>query len=192
MGFVGLLGGTFDPPHIGHLIAALEVRFAAGLDGVVLIPAGDPWQKSEARAITPAVHRLAMVRSAVQGLDGLSVSTVEVDRRGPSYTVDTLRELTSPDTRLALIVGSDAARHLDTWDRYEELPGLADLIMVTRSGSSAQGPSWWPAQIVEMPLIGVSSTDLRRRFTLGEPVDVQTPPSVVAYVSENRLYADGP
>ena len=106
--------------------------------------------------------------------------------------VDTLCELAAPDTRLALIVGADSARYLDTWERYEELPALADLIVVTRPGSAAEGPAWWPAQIVEMPLIGVSSTDHRRRFTVGEPVDGQTPPSVVAYVREHRLYADAP
>ena len=188
---VGLLGGTFDPPHIGHLIAALEARFAVGLEEVLFVPAGDPWQKTAARPVTPARHRLAMVEAAIDGLDGLRASSIEVDRKGPSYTVDTLADLTEPGQRLALIVGADAAGRLETWHRWRDLPELADLVVVTRPGITAAGPTWWPAEVVEMPAIGVSSTDLRRRFTGGEPVEVQTPRSVVTYARQHRLYADG-
>ncbi len=190
VGSVGLLGGTFDPPHIGHLIAALAGSFPADSARMVLVPAGDPWQKTAERAITPAHHRLAMVRAAIQGLEGLSVDPVEVERDGPSFMVDTLLELSAPDLRLALVLGSDAARHLNTWNRYDELPELADLIIVSRPGTMPLAPDWWPARVVEIPLIGVSSSDLRRRFTQGEPVDAQTPPAVVAYAREHRLYAD--
>jgi len=188
---IGVLGGTFDPPHVGHLLAAVNVRRALTLDEVLLVVANDPWQKSGTRSITPAVDRLAMVRAAVVGVDGVEASDLEIARGGPSYTIDTVEQLlaSDPGAEVFVIVGADAAGGLDTWERCGDLAALASLVVVDRLGAHAPPPpNWWPATHVEIPRIELSSTDLRARITDGRPLDFLLPEAVVTCIHERRLY----
>lgn len=190
---IGLLGGTFDPPHIGHLAVAVDVRHRLALDEVLLVPAGDPWQKRGTRTITPAPDRLALVGAAVAGLPGVGVSAVEVDRPGASYTIDTVEALlgAEPGLEIVLVVGADAARGIPTWERHADLLALVTLAVVDRPGSpgvTADGLDGARIVIVEVPALDVSSTDLRRRVAAGEPIDVLTPPAVVDLVGALGLY----
>ena len=187
----GVLGGTFDPPHIGHLLAALNVRHALDLDEVLLVVANDPWQKTAERPVTPAADRLAMVQAAIEGLDGLVASDVEIGRGGPSYMVDTLAELAAadPDGERFLIVGADAAAGLLTWDRAEQLPGLATLVLVDRPGIECDAPPpGWPLRRVEIPRIELASTELRARVADGRPLDLLVPQGVWSVIRDRRLY----
>lgn len=187
---VGLLGGTFDPPHIGHLVAAVSVRDALHLDAVWLVPAGDPWQKRD-RVITPARHRLEMCRAAVAGIPGLAVSAVEVERSGPTYSIDTVTALLAedPDLDVVLVLGRDAAAGIPTWHRYEELLGLCTFAVVDRTDAPPV-PELPGATIeaVAMPRVDVSSTAVRATLAAGGRVDVLVPPGVVAVVEREDLY----
>jgi nicotinate-nucleotide adenylyltransferase len=131
---LGVFGGTFDPPHVGHLVVAVNVRHALGLDRVLLVVANDPWQKTSGRDVSAAADRLAMVEAAVGDVDGLEASAVEIERGGVSYTADTLAALRAddPDAELFLVVGTDAARGLTTWDRVDAVRDMATLVVVTR------------------------------------------------------------
>ena len=122
---IGIFGGTFDPPHVGHIVAALTVRHELALDRVLLVVANVPWQKVGQRPITASEHRLGMVRQSVAGLVGLEASAIEVERGGESYTADTLEELAAPDRELFLVLGSDAALKLPTWQRTAPIQDLA-------------------------------------------------------------------
>jgi nicotinate-nucleotide adenylyltransferase len=187
----GVLGGTFDPPHIGHLLAAVNVRHALQLDELLLVVDNDPWQKTGGRPVTAAEDRLAMVQAAVAGLDRIVASDLELRRGGPSYTVDTLRDLgeQDPTGERFLVLGADAAGGLRTWERADELPSLATLVLVDRPGIECPPPpEGWPFVRVEIPRIEVSSTDLRARVVDGRPLDVLLPPGVVACIQERRLY----
>ncbi|HEY6531028.1 MAG TPA: nicotinate-nucleotide adenylyltransferase [Acidimicrobiales bacterium] len=187
----GVLGGTFDPPHIGHMLAAVNVRQALDLDEVLLVVANDPWQKSGERPVTPAEDRLAMVTAAAAGLEGIVASDLELRRGGPSYTVDTLRELGERDPGGArfLVLGADAAGGLLSWERAEELPSLATLVLVDRPGVACPPPpAGWPFVRVEIPRVEVSSTDVRARVADGRPLDFLLPPGVVTCIRERRLY----
>ena len=204
---IGLFGGTFDPPHIGHLVVATHVRALAGLDRMVLVVAGDPWQKSGTRRVTPAHHRLEMVRRAAEPYPGLVVDASEVHRRGPSYTIDTVRYLMSEGitfgergvspgegdgeltVAVSLIVGSDAAAGLGTWHRADELRELVDVIVVERPGHRIEVPPGWSFATVSVPQVDVSSSDLRLRLAEGLPVEVLVPPSVVTYLRTVGLYS---
>lgn len=188
---VGILGGTFDPPHIGHLATAVEVRHRMELDEVLLVVANDPWQKSGQRPVTPAADRLAMVRAAVEGLDGVQASALEIERGGPSYTIDTLEQLdaAAPGGRWYVVVGADAAAGLPTWHRAEDLRGVARLVVVDRPGlASAALPDGWTVDHVTVPRLDVSSSDLRRRAAEGRPLDVLVPPGVITCIRDRRLY----
>ncbi len=187
---VGVFGGTFDPPHIGHLVAASEVRFALGLDRVLMVVANDPWHKAPGHEATPATDRLAMVEAAVASLEGLEASDVEIRRGGPSYTIDTLVELREGGlSELFLIVGADAAAGLAGWRRASELPSLAELVLVDREGTlPARDPDGWPSRRVRVPRLDVSSTDLRRRFRTGAPVDLLVPRGAVEIARRRGLY----
>jgi nicotinate-nucleotide adenylyltransferase len=188
---IGVLGGTFDPPHIGHLLAAVNVRHALDLDELLMVVAHDPWQKSGARTITPAQDRLAMVEAAVAGLDGIAASDLELRRGGPSYTVDTLRELgeRDPGGERFLVLGADAAGGLASWERAHELPTLATLVLVDRPGIACPPPpAGWSFVRVEIPRVEVSSTDLRARVVDGRPLDLLLAPGVVTCIRERRLY----
>lgn len=192
---LGVFGGTFDPPHVGHLVAASEVRFALGLDRVLLVVAHDPWQKRGDRVISPSEDRMAMVEAAVDGVDGLEACDLEIRRGGPSFTVDTLVELQGADPRgeRFLVLGGDAAAGLETWERYDEVRGLATLVLVDRPGQRAhEPPSGWTFERVAMPRLDVSSTDLRARVRDGRPVDFLVPPGVVSCIDERRLYRGRP
>ena len=157
---------------------------------VMLVPAGDPWQKRGSVA-APAADRLAMVRAAVEGIDGLEVSAVEVERNGPSYTYQTLEALSGPGRRLHLIVGADVAATLRSWVGIERLPDLATLVVVDRAGDrpSTDGlPAGWPCERVSIPRLDVSSTDLRARAARGWPLDGLVPPGAVRVITERGLY----
>jgi nicotinate-nucleotide adenylyltransferase len=190
-GGVGILGGTFDPPHVAHLVVAVNVRWALGLDEVLLVVANAPWQKAHL-PVSPAADRLAMVEAAVAGVDGVSASALEIERGGTSYTVDTLAELARrcPGVPRHVVLGSDAAAGLDTWERAEEVRAQASIVVVTRPGAEgAPIPPGWTARHVEVPRLDVSSTDLRARVADGRPLEGLLPASVVALIRERALYA---
>src|ERR1700722_12141717 len=136
---IGIFGGTFDPVHVGHLVAATWAREGLGLDRVLLVVANVPWQKAGTRVVTAAEDRFRMVQAAVEGVAGVEASRMEIDRGGPSYTVDTVRELleADPSTRPYVIVGADVAKELDTWKRVDELRTAVTLVVVERGGTSS-------------------------------------------------------
>lgn len=187
---IGLLGGTFDPIHIGHLVAAVNVRHALALDVVLLVVANDPWQKAD-RAVTPAADRLAMAAAAAEGLPGVEVSAVEVERGGPSYTVDTVDAVRSrePGAEIFLVVGGDVAGDLDTWHRVDDLRAAVTLAVVTRPGFPAPSPPGWQVAAVEIPALDVSATDIRQRVAEGRPIDVLVPGPAIRVMRERGLYA---
>jgi len=189
---LGVFGGTFDPPHVGHLVSAVNVRHALGLDRVLLVVANVPWQKSGSRPISPAADRLAMVEAAVEGVPGLEACDLELARGGPSYSVETLQALATEraDRDLFLILGSDAAAGLDTWERPDELRELATFVVVDRpgGGSDVTVPDGFRAMHVEVPRLEVSSTDLRARVVDGRPLDYLLTPAVISSIAARRLY----
>ena len=171
---LGIFGGTFDPPHVGHLVTAVNVRHELALDRVLLVVNDQPWQKLGTRSITPASDRFAMVEAAVGSVEGLAASRIEIDRGGMSYTADTLRTLLDDDgdRQLYVILGSDAAVGLPTWERAEEVRTLATIVVVERPGThEATPPPGWSWVRVEVPRLEVSSTDLRARVSDGRPLD---------------------
>jgi len=188
---VGVFGGTFDPPHLGHLVAAVNVRHALALDVVLFVVANVPWQKVESRPITDPEIRFAMVADAVSGTPGLEASRVEIDRGGESYTADTIRQLAAqwPGADLHLILGSDAARGLPTWDRVEELRQSTSVVVVDRPGEvPAPVLPGWRWNTVRVPAIGVSSSDLRARAVDGRPLEFLVPASVLDRIRQLDLY----
>lgn len=185
---LGVYGGTFDPVHNAHLLVAAEVRHALGLDVVLLVPAGDPWQK-RGRVVADPGTRVRLCELAVAGIDGVEVSRVEVDRTGASVTADTLEALAGPGDELFLILGADAAANMPTWRRLEETRDLATVVVVEREGEHADppGPGWgW--HHVAIPRIDVSSSMIRERLAAGRPVDGLIPPAVLADIREHGLY----
>ena len=190
---VGLFGGTFDPPHVGHLVTAVNVRHALNLDVVVLMVAHDPWQKSSERGVTRALDRLALVEAAVSTVEGLVAGRDEIDRGGPSFTADTLQtmSLNYPDAQLFTIVGDDAAAGLPTWERVESVVAQSQLVVVDRPGVSVQLPTQFEWLRVESPRLEVSSTDLRARFTDGRPLDYLGTAPVLAEIEKRGLYGVG-
>jgi nicotinate-nucleotide adenylyltransferase len=189
---VGIFGGTFDPPHLGHLIVAVNARHDLGLDRVLVIPAGVPWQKVEHRAISSAADRLAMVHAAFGDVEGLEVSTVELDRHGESYTVETLEGLAAahPDVQLHLLVGSDIAPSLDTWKRPEALRELATIVVYDRPGwHGCTAPQGWPSQSLVVPQVDISSTDIRERVRAGRPIDGMVAREVASIIHGRALYS---
>jgi nicotinate-nucleotide adenylyltransferase len=191
MSRLGVLGGTFDPPHVGHLILAEQAREQLRLDFVVFIPAGDPWRKA-GRDVSPAAHRLEMTRLAVAGNDAFYVDDLEITREGPTYTVDTLRLLRerAPGDELFFIVGEDALADLHAWRDPEGIAALATLAVAGRSGIevAAALPFARRVERIAMPLIDVSSTDVRERASAGRSLRYLVPPAVEAYIKDNRLY----
>jgi nicotinate-nucleotide adenylyltransferase len=192
---VGLLGGTFDPPHLGHLVVAECARVELALDELRLLVAGDPWMKSTGAVPTPPQDRLAMARAAVADDPYLQVDDREVKRHGPTYTADTLAELRTeePDADLWFVLGEDAAAGLASWQRVEEAFALATFVVVTRPGSPAPAASSLPAEVVhlEIPQLEVSSTELRERFAAGKATRYLVPPAVDAFVRAHGLYGAG-
>ncbi len=190
---LGIFGGTFDPPHIGHLVTALNVRYDLALDRVLLVVNNVPWQKVGSRAISPAADRLAMVEAAVADAPGLDASRIEIDAGGPSYTADTLAALQTevPTRELFVILGADAAAGLTTWERADEVRALATIVAVQRPGV-AEAPSLagWRWIRTEVPGLDVSSTDLRERARDGRPLDYLVPRAVIACIESRGLYRD--
>ncbi len=196
---VGIMGGTFDPIHYGHLVAAEEAREAFKLDKIIFVPAGTPPHKVD-RQITPARHRYLMTLLAIMGNPGFEASRVDLDRGKVTYTVDTLQDLRKilPETDLYFITGADAILEILHWKAPREVLSLAEFIAVTRPGygldqlSTALGPLYEPFQdrihILEMPPMGMSSTDLRRRLAEGRSVRYLLPEPVVTYIQREGLY----
>ena len=190
---LGIFGGTFDPPHVGHLVTAVNVRYELSLDRVLLVVADQPWQKVGTRDISSAEDRFAMVEAAVGDVEGLEASRIELDRGGMSYTADTLSELLSGDPALDLyvILGSDAAVGLPGWERAEEVRALATIVVVERPGSGeGQPPPGWSWVRVEVPRLEVSSTDLRARVVEGRPLDYLLSAAVIETIERRGLYKE--
>jgi nicotinate-nucleotide adenylyltransferase len=193
---IGLFGGTFDPIHVGHLVAAVNARHALELDRVILMVANVPWQKAGQRAVTKAEERFALVEEAVGGVPGLEAGRLELDRGGESYTADTLEELAVfyPGADLFLIIGWDVANELTTWDRWEEIQRLATLVVVNRPGAGRprglDGDGWRVCEVT-VPNLEISSTDLRARAVDGRPFDYLVPEAAVNFIRSHGLYAGG-
>ncbi|MFP3906740.1 MAG: nicotinate-nucleotide adenylyltransferase [Acidimicrobiales bacterium] len=188
---LGVFGGTFDPPHVGHLVAAVNARHEARLDRVLLVVANEPWQKSGSRDLTPAADRLAMVAAAVDGADGLEVSDIEIRRGGPSYTADTLQELhdQDPTRELFLVLGSDAAVGLPTWEGVDRVRTLASVVLVERPGTEGgRPPEDFEYEVVSVPLLDISSTEVRSRVADGRPLDYLLTPAVIDCIRSRGLY----
>jgi len=188
---LGILGGTFDPPHIGHLAAAVEVRSALDLDEVLLVVANEPWQKVGRRPLSAAGDRLAMTQRAVLGFNRIGASDLEIRRGGTTYTIDTLEQLRAdaPDRPLFLVVGADAAAELHTWHRHEELPALATLVIVERNGERYQVPTGeWRLERVAMPRLDISSSELRDRARLQGDLAPYVPFGVIDEIRNRGLY----
>lgn len=188
---IGILGGTFDPIHHGHLAAASEVCAVLGLDQVLIVPTNHQPFKEPYDAAS-ATHRVTMCRLAVADDPRMEVSTVDIDRGGVTYTVDTLRDLAAsmPTAQLHFIAGADALARLDEWKDAEELSGLARFVGVTRAGHSLP-PGEDLHALVEVPALAVSSTDVRRRVRLGAPVRYLIPTAVADYITTHDLYVGG-
>jgi len=185
---VGVFGGTFDPVHVGHVVVATEVRSRLGLDRVLVVPAGDPWQK-RGQVVASARDRLALVELAVAGVDRVEASAVEVEREGASVTADTLEALLGPGHELFLVLGADAVANMGTWRRLEETRDLAVVVVVEREGEHARPPgAGWRVEHVAIPRLDISSTDLRARLAGGRPVDGMIPPAVVHAIQARGLY----
>ena len=187
----GVFGGTFDPVHAGHVVVATETRSQLGLDRVLLVVAGDPWQK-RGRVVASASDRLALVALAVDDLDGIEASAIEIERGEASVTADTLEALTAPDRELFLVLGADAVANMGTWRRLEETRHLATVVVVERAGdvhSEPPGPGW-RVERVAIPRLDISSTDLRERLRDGRPIDGQVPEAVVREIRARGLYTD--
>jgi len=185
------MGGTFDPIHHGHLVAASEVAARFDLDEVVFVPTGEPWQKSE-RRVSPAEHRYLMTVVATASNPRFTVSRVDVDRPGPTYTIDTLRDLQTrrPDADLFFITGADALAQILSWKDAELLFSLAHLVAVTRPGHelTATGLPEGAVSLLEVPALAISSTDCRARVAAGLPVWYLVPDGVVQHIAKHRLY----
>ncbi|MFK4110507.1 nicotinate-nucleotide adenylyltransferase [Streptomyces sp. NPDC002176] len=188
---LGVMGGTFDPIHHGHLVAASEVAARFQLDEVVFVPTGQPWQKSH-RNVSPAEDRYLMTVIATAENPQFSVSRIDIDRGGHTYTVDTLRDLSllNPDTDLFFITGADALAQLLTWRDSEELFSLAHFVGVTRPGHQLTdaGLPAGGVSLVEVPALAISSTECRARVAKGDPIWYMVPDGVVRYIDKRELY----
>ncbi|WP_083403021.1 nicotinate-nucleotide adenylyltransferase [Curtobacterium sp. MCBA15_008] len=186
---IGVMGGTFDPIHNGHLVAASEVARAFELDEVVFVPTGQPYMKS---GVTDAEHRYLMTVVATASNPMFTVSRVDIDRPGPTYTVDTLRDLHAqrPDAQLVFISGADAVQQIVDWKDHDGLWDLAHFVAVTRPGHalSITGLPERDVSLLEVPALAISSTDCRDRVRRGFPVWYLVPDGVVQYISKHHLY----
>ncbi len=188
---VGLLGGTFDPVHNAHLALASIAIETLGLDELRWVPTGEPWQK--VRRITNSRHRLAMIKLAIAGEPRFVLERCEVDRAGPSYTIDTVRELRrrEPDVQWYLIIGQDQFANLHTWHGWQELLAMVRLAVAARPGAALpedaqlQGHAY---QVLPLASMDVSATTIRERASRGESIDALVPPQVARYIETNALY----
>ncbi len=186
---IGVMGGTFDPIHHGHLVAASEVAQSFGLDEVIFVPTGVPYQK---RDVSPSEHRYLMTVIATASNPRFTVSRVDIDRNGPTYTVDTLRDVQSahPDADLFFISGADAIAQIIEWKDHDQLWSLAHFVAVTRPGHplSVSGLPEQHVSRLEVPALSISSTDCRTRVSQGSPVWYLVPDGVVQYIAKHSLY----
>jgi nicotinate-nucleotide adenylyltransferase len=189
---LGVFGGTFDPPHIGHLVLAESAREQLALDMVLWIPAGDPWRKQE-QLVTAANHRVQMVKLAIEGNPAFELKTVEVEREGPSYTVETLQTIEDEHAgaRLFLLLGEDALADMPNWRSPEEIARLSTVAVAGRGQGRAPVASLAGQRpiTIEMPAIDVSSTAIREKATAGQSIRYQVPAAVERYIQDHRLYA---
>lgn len=185
------MGGTFDPIHHGHLVAASEVAARFALDEVVFVPTGEPWQKTS-RVVSPAEDRYLMTVIATASNPRFGVSRVDIDRKGPTYTIDTLTDVHDafPDAQLFFITGADALEQILSWHEVDRVFEYAHFIGVTRPGYRLNGEHLprGSVTLVEVPAMAISSTDCRERVAAGEPIWYLVPDGVVQYISKCRLY----
>jgi nicotinate-nucleotide adenylyltransferase len=199
---IGLFGGTFDPPHVGHVAALCAVSEALSLDRLLLVVANDPWQKSSNRAVTPAEDRFAMAQALAEGLPGVEASRMEIDRGGPSYTVATVEALRAeaaaagrPAPQIYLVIGADLLADLGTWERADDLRGMVTLAVVSRPPTTTgtapprAAPPGWRVEWVDGPLVDVSSSAVRDVLERGGPVDDLVPAAVIRCIRRRNLYA---
>lgn len=197
---LGVMGGTFDPIHHGHLVAASEVAHRFELDEVIFVPTGQPWQKDD-RRVSPAEDRYLMTVVATASNPQFTVSRVDIDRRRPTYTVDTLRDLREqyPDAELFFITGADALASILSWQNWQGLFDLARFVGVSRPGYDLHAEHLAPhlaglpegaVELMEIPALAISSTDCRTRVSHGRPVWYLVPDGVVQYISKRRLYTE--
>ncbi|HWB72463.1 MAG TPA: nicotinate-nucleotide adenylyltransferase [Egibacteraceae bacterium] len=189
---LGIMGGTFDPIHLGHLVTAEQARADLGLDEVVFIPAGQPWQKS--RQVTAGEHRYLMTVLATSANAAFSVSRLEIDKSGPTYTVETLRDIRDrlPDEALFFVTGADAIVNILTWKDAEECLELAEFVAATRPGYDLhtledEGVRQ-QVRVLDVPALAISSSDVRQRFSSGRPVRYLIPREVEQYARKHALY----
>jgi nicotinate-nucleotide adenylyltransferase len=197
---IGIFGGTFDPPHVGHVAAIRAVQEALNLDRLLLVVANDPWQKSSSRAITPAEDRFALAQALAAEVPGTEASRVEIDRGGPSYTVATAEALVAeaaqaarPPPEIYLVIGADLVPGLDTWERVNDLKGMVTLAVVSRPGATVDEvrptPPGWRVQWVDGPSVDVSSSAVRDVLAHGGSADGLVPATVVHCIRRRNLYA---
>ena len=186
---LGVMGGTFDPIHLGHLVAADAAAEHFKLDSVIFIPAGDPWHKT---TYASAQDRLAMTQLAISGHSNFQISTIDIDRAGPTYTIDTLQELGNlePGAELFFITGADSLSGIGSWKQVEKLWPLATFVGVSRPGHSLKAPAYAEARIelLEIPALSVSSTGIRAKVNSGESIDDLVPEAVSQYIKDQNLY----
>jgi nicotinate-nucleotide adenylyltransferase len=199
---IGLFGGTFDPPHVGHVAALRAVSETLALDRLLLVVANDPWQKSSTRTITPAEDRFAMARALAEGIPGVEASRLEIDRGGPSYTVNTVEALTAqalasgrPAPQIYLVIGADLLADLGTWERADDLREKVTLAVVSRppvlngTAPTRTAPPGWRVEWVDGPQVDVSSSAVRDVLERGGPVDELVPAAVMHCILRRNLYA---
>jgi nicotinate-nucleotide adenylyltransferase len=196
---IGVMGGTFDPIHHGHLVAAAEARWQFDLDSVVFVPTGQPWQKPV--GVSPAEDRYQMTMLAIASNPTFSVSRLEIDHEGPTYTVDTLRRLSAQqdeNTRLFFITGADAVLQILTWKEPDQVLALAEFIAATRPSfdldrlvSHVPGATG-RVHPMEIPALAISSSDIRARVARGAPIQYLVPDGVARYIQEHALYRVSP
>lgn len=191
---IGVFGGTFDPPHVGHLVTAINVGHALDLDRVILMVNNEPWQKLGTREITPAVDRLAMVEAAVADVPRLVAGDHEIRAGGHSYTADTIATLAVdyPGAELFVVLGDDAAAGIRTWTRADEVVERSRLVVVDRPGEPVELDPEIDWIRVEVPRLEVSSTDLRSRWVDGRPLDYLVTDDVLDVIRERGLYGEDP
>lgn len=190
---IGILGGTFDPPHLGHLAAALAAQEQLVLDQVLLVVANDPWQKTEAgQEITAAHHRLAMVEQAVVNRDGLHADPSEINRGGPTYTAATLTEMANrfPEAELFLLIGGDVAPELNTWIEAKAVRQRATIVVMDRPGyPQAVPPEGWDFQRLIAATPDIAGTEVRLRGRAGNDITAMVPIAVADYIKKHGLYS---
>ncbi len=184
-----MLGGTFDPIHVGHIVAASDARAALQLDRVLLVVAGDPWQK-RGQVVASGAERLELVDAAVADVEGVEASAIEVEREGASVTADTLEALARPGRELWLLLGADAVANMGTWRRLDETRDLATIVVIEREGEHAVPPgTGWRVEHLSIPRLDVSSTDVRARLARGHPADGLVPAAALRIIRDRGLYA---